>query len=285
MRKGFSTVPWMPGSIYLYLKNTDLPYPLLLLNPFRSTNAQQGRYLLGAFPMSPSSLTDTTMRSSLLLFILAALAISGLLYQTMRPSKLTPDTERLIREAVQEAVAMEFREYAATLSETQSEAALVDEDELKAYFQRIIRTALAEEAKAREAHAATLSPGDDALRAVDLEAERRHQMLKKANADALVVDALRIASNVQAWKLKPRAFGGGSNQAGFEGIRFEQLGYQDDETGSYTNLNGVFALVAESDTAYVFGTNVNFNNKVVVTIRGTRPGDISTSIQNLDRDL
>ena len=141
------------------------------------------------------------------------------------------------------------------------------------------------QAKAREAHAATPSPGDDALRALDLEAERRHQRLKKANADALVVDALRIASDVQAWKLKPRAFGGGGNQADFEGIRFEQLGYQEDETGSYTNLNGVFALVAEGDTAYVIGTNVNFNNKVVVTIRGTRPGDVSTSVQNLDRDL
>ena len=48
---------------------------------------------------------------------------------------------------------------------------------------------------------------------------------------------------------------------------------------------GAAGLVAESDTAYVIGTNVNFNNKVVVTIRGTRPGDVSTSVQNLDRDL
>ncbi len=225
------------------------------------------------------------MRSSHLLFILATLAITGLLYQTIRPSKLTPDTEHLIREAVQEAVAMGFREYAATDAEAQSKAALVDEDELKAYIQRIIRAAFAEEAKAREAHPAMLSPGDDALRALDLEAERRHQKLKKANADALVVDALGITSNVQAWKLKPRQFGGGGNQADFEGLRFEQLGYQEDETGSYANLNGVFALVAEGDTAYVIGTNVNFNNKVVVTIRGTRPGDVSTSVQNLDRDL
>lgn len=224
------------------------------------------------------------MRSSNLLFILATLAIAGLLFQTLRPSKLTPDTERLIREAVQEAVAMEFREYAAVAPEAKNEAGFVDEDELKAYIQRIIRAALAEEAKARGAHAPTSSAGDDALRVVDLEAERRHHGLKKANADALVVDALRIASDVQAWKLKPLAFGGGGNQADFEGLRFEQLGYQEDEMGFYTKLNGVFALVAEGDTAYVVGTNVTFNNKVVVTIRGTQPGDVSTSVQNLDRD-
>ncbi len=96
---------------------------------------------------------------------------------------------------------------------------------------------------------------------------------------------MRIASDVQAWKLKPRAFGGGGNQADFEGLHFEQLAYQEDETGSYANLNGVFALIAEGDTAYVVGTNVNYNNKVVVTIRGTQPGDVSTSVQNLDRDL
>ncbi len=225
------------------------------------------------------------MRSSHLLFILATLAITGLLYQTLRPSKLTPDTERLIRDAVQDAIVMEFRAYAATGTETPSKTAAVDKGELKAYIQRIIHQTLAKEAKAREAHTATLSPSDDALRTVDLEAERRHHGLKKANSNALVVDALRIASDIQAWKLKPRAFGGGGHQANFESLRFEQLGYQEEETGSYANLIGVFALIAEGDTAYVVGTNVNFNNKVVVTIRGTRAGDISTSIQNLDRDL
>ena len=33
---------------------------------------------------------------------------------------------------------------------------------------------------------------------------------KQSNADMMVNDAIRIASDAQAWKLKPSAFGGGA---------------------------------------------------------------------------
>ena len=38
----------------------------------------------------------------------------------------------------------------------------------------------------------------------------------KANADAMVNDGVRIASDAQAWKLKPQAFGGGGALVGHE---------------------------------------------------------------------
>ncbi len=41
---------------------------------------------------------------------------------------------------------------------------------------------------------------------------------KKANSDALVNDAVRIASDAQAWKLKPAAFGGGADATGMTGF-------------------------------------------------------------------
>jgi len=54
---------------------------------------------------------------------------------------------------------------------------------------------------------------------------------RKANADALVSDAIRIGSDIQAWKLKPKAFGGGAEATNWTGITFDQLGY---ETGDQT---------------------------------------------------
>src|SRR5690606_2317238 len=69
---------------------------------------------------------------------------------------------------------------------------------------------------------------------------------KKANADALVNDAIRIASDAQAWMLKPTAFGGGNNSCAttcaWGGVAFAQLGYPTNEDGDYENINGIFEL-------------------------------------------
>ncbi|HEX8298612.1 MAG TPA: hypothetical protein VF594_05565, partial [Rubricoccaceae bacterium] len=61
---------------------------------------------------------------------------------------------------------------------------------------------------------------------------------KKANSDAMTNDVIRIASDAQAWNLKPTAFGGGNGA--FTGVTFEKLGYAMSGTGIagvYTNLN------------------------------------------------
>jgi hypothetical protein len=103
---------------------------------------------------------------------------------------------------------------------------------------------------------------------------------KKANADALVNDAIRIASDAQAWKLKPKAFGGGgdlTDPIDFTGLQFVQLGYEVD-AGVYSNLNGDFTLVATATEVTITGINVQNGNQVVVEVTGTKPADIETTV-------
>ena len=86
---------------------------------------------------------------------------------------------------------------------------------------------------------------------------------KKANSDALVNDAVRIASDAQAWNLKPAAFGGGAGE--FTDISFEQLGYET-SNGIYKNLNGKFQLSGvAAGTVTITGCDeqANFDNMVV----------------------
>ncbi|NQV73619.1 hypothetical protein HQ496_10880 [bacterium] len=115
---------------------------------------------------------------------------------------------------------------------------------------------------------------------------------KKANADALVNDAIRVASDAQAWKLKPGAFGGGASAADWTGLNFGQIGYTVGDTAltaatagddDYENLNGVFVLDASGTdleiTATSYGTDgTTVMNTVVLTVAGTTPGDITTEI-------
>ena len=117
---------------------------------------------------------------------------------------------------------------------------------------------------------------------------------KKANADALVNDVIRIASDAQAWKLKPQAFGGGANVNGWENLSLQQLGYtvgnndytahtaEDDE---YENLNGTFEISNAGGTLTIIATSYDSGcsnpiNVVTTTVDGTEPGDINTVITN-----
>ncbi len=106
---------------------------------------------------------------------------------------------------------------------------------------------------------------------------------KKANADALVNDAIRIASDAQAWKLKPAAFGGGGSLVGdgnFTDLEFEQLGYTVDGSGDYVNLNGVFTMAATGTEVTITGENAQNENQVEVVVVGTKPEDITTTVSN-----
>lgn len=106
---------------------------------------------------------------------------------------------------------------------------------------------------------------------------------KKANADALVNDAIRIASDAQAWMLKPQAFGGGSNSCAstcdWTNATFPQLGYPVTGTG-YANLNGTFTIDGSSsstDVVIVASSAAN-GNQVTVTVTGTTPDLIDTQV-------
>ena len=109
---------------------------------------------------------------------------------------------------------------------------------------------------------------------------------RKANADALVNDGVRIASDAQAWKLKPAAFGGGADQGDWTGLTLAQLGYTQEvgattaatDVAYYDNLNGQWVIDNAGATFVIKGCNAQNNNEVTVTVRGTTSQDIETSI-------
>ncbi|MEX0747926.1 MAG: hypothetical protein WD275_08005 [Rhodothermales bacterium] len=109
---------------------------------------------------------------------------------------------------------------------------------------------------------------------------------KKANADALVNDAIRIASDAQAWKLKPLAFGGGANGDAndFAAFSFEQVGYTTGTNGAgageYGNLNGVFSIAKTADLLTITAINASNLNQVVVEVDGTTTDNIETTVSN-----
>ena len=65
----------------------------------------------------------------------------------------------------------------------------------------------------------------------------------KAEQDAAVSDAMRIISDIQAWKLKPTAFGGGAESEGFSEVSFKALGYPVANANKYATYNGCYELV------------------------------------------
>ncbi len=115
---------------------------------------------------------------------------------------------------------------------------------------------------------------------------------KKANSDALVNDAIRIASDAQAWKLKPAAFGGGADTPAndFADFSFDQVGYQtgDKDGGAtagaedYENLNGIFSITGSTASLIIVGENEANGNRVTVTVTGTGTEDILTEVESYD---
>lgn len=104
---------------------------------------------------------------------------------------------------------------------------------------------------------------------------------KKENVDRLVMSGIRIASDVQAWKMKPAAFGGGQKKEGFDGLTLEQLGYPVDSSGRFSSLHGICELNhGLPNRLRIFCSNELLGNLIQVTISGTTPQDIETKIFN-----
>ena len=103
---------------------------------------------------------------------------------------------------------------------------------------------------------------------------------QKANLDAMVNDGVRIASDLQAWSLKPQAFGGpaADTEDPWTTASFDDLGYA---TGTvtgcagYGNLNGCYTLAGGEISGTGAGSNAN--NTVTVTVTGMTPDKISTA--------
>lgn len=94
----------------------------------------------------------------------------------------------------------------------------------------------------------------------------------KANVDAMTNDAIRIASDAQAWALKPEAFGGGDGE--FTGVTLTKLGISD------STANGAYTLTPNSATeATILATSLNDTSRQVsVSICGFDSDDIKTSV-------
>lgn len=107
---------------------------------------------------------------------------------------------------------------------------------------------------------------------------------KKTNMDALVDDAIDLATSAQAWMLKSRVYGGGNNSCAttcdWSGATLELLGFSTTSSGAYSNLNGQATVDGSSSSTQfvIVATNTSYGNQVTVTVVGTDPGDISSSI-------
>lgn len=112
---------------------------------------------------------------------------------------------------------------------------------------------------------------------------------KRANADAMINDGLRIASDVQAWALKPEQFGGAGGwskvASGIDtATNFfrDEIGYTDLDGEDYQNVNGTFSITSEGAgedaEVRIFGENTSQDNEVYISVCGVRSGDIFTNI-------
>ncbi len=113
----------------------------------------------------------------------------------------------------------------------------------------------------------------------------------KADRDAAVSDAMRLISDIQAWMLKPKAFGGGGDSGDWSNVSFQAIGIPSsslDNSGRYLTLNGCYGLsgntTAATLTIYSLTTDNNGNRVcdanttiATVTIDGTTPDDIAWS--------
>ena len=98
----------------------------------------------------------------------------------------------------------------------------------------------------------------------------------KSNADAMLNDAVRIASDAQAWAQKGSPFGGPESYADFtELTTLNQLGYQTDgPNGGYETLNGECVL-ENAASPVIRCTNATLNNEVTATIDNTVDNGLS----------
>ena len=106
---------------------------------------------------------------------------------------------------------------------------------------------------------------------------------KRANADALVNDGLRIASDLQAYALKPKQFGGSGGFDALESSTLDNdffrdgLGYTLDGE-EYKNVNGTFTFETSSDGILLQGENTDQSNIVQIRVCGVTSREILTAI-------
>ena len=104
---------------------------------------------------------------------------------------------------------------------------------------------------------------------------------QKADRDAASADAMRIVSDIQAWKLKPTAFGGGANgdDTDFADASFKAIGITPTSgsgaTAKYATTSGCYMITGSAGNAVVTVYQTDCTTQIsTVTIEGTSPSDL-----------
>ncbi len=111
----------------------------------------------------------------------------------------------------------------------------------------------------------------------------------KSNADAMVNEAFRMVTDIQAWAVKPSMVGGRTSGETIADVTFTDIGYPN-SGGSYHSPNGDFTLstslgsscdtpvIPSGKTAliYINATNADTGNNICVAIAGTVAADVGT---------
>ena len=112
---------------------------------------------------------------------------------------------------------------------------------------------------------------------------------KKANADALVITGLRIATDLQKWVQTPTVMGGGRSSTGTipamstVSVTLETLGYPVNGSGQYETIDGTYSLTSSSGGIVILGLSSTLgqngdNNTVTIEVTGITLDDITTTI-------
>lgn len=106
---------------------------------------------------------------------------------------------------------------------------------------------------------------------------------RKANADAMLDDALSIVADVQAWRLQPTAMGGGQGSA-LDGFSLTSIKYSTNGDDEYITGTGTFTAYASDGTIIVRGDNLDNDNRVMITVNGQGSHCLRTRITHTGDD-
>ena len=115
---------------------------------------------------------------------------------------------------------------------------------------------------------------------------------KKANADALLLTGMRIATDLQKWLQTPTAFGGGRPATGgipditTLTVSLDDLGYSVNASNQYVTVDGTYTLVKSATGIVILGLSSALgqggdNNSVTIEVRGVTLDDITTNISTI----
>ena len=111
----------------------------------------------------------------------------------------------------------------------------------------------------------------------------------KSNADVMINEALRMATDIQGWAVKPSMFGGLTSSETIADITFTDIGYPN-SSGTYHSPNAEFTLSTSLGSScdapiipsgkpaliYINATNADTGNHICVAIAGADAVDIGT---------